>query len=140
MGAGRAQAEWTKNNSMKKFAGILTALIVLAVVIWFYFRYERPFGEGVKAGTLNYVVYKGYIWKTYEGEVILAGFQNKTNSSLQSNEFTFSVDNDSVARRLELASGKEVQLHYREYVGALPWRGYSKFVVDSIISIKDAVK
>ncbi|GGB24553.1 hypothetical protein [Puia dinghuensis] len=119
---------------MKNILGITIAVIVLAVAIWFYFRYERPFGEGVKAGTLNYVVYKGYIWKTYEGEVILAGFQNKP--SLQSNEFTFSIDNDAVAKRLELASGKEVQLHYHEYLGALPWRGYSKFVVDSIVSIR----
>ena len=41
----------------------------------------------------------------------------------------------SVAKRLELASGKEVQLHYYEYVGTLPWRGVSKFIVDSIVSI-----
>jgi hypothetical protein len=120
---------------MKKFLGIAVGLVVLAIAIWFYFRYERPFGEGVKAGTLNYVVYKGYIWKTYEGEVILAGFQNKPNSSLQSNEFTFSIVNEAVAKRLELASGKEVQLHYYEYLGALPWRGVSKFVVDSVVSI-----
>ena len=39
------------------------------------------------------------------------------------------------AEKLELASGKQVQLHYKEYVGTLPWRGYSKYVVDSIISI-----
>jgi hypothetical protein len=121
---------------MKKFLGIAIGVILLVAIIWFYFRYERPFGEGVKAGTLNYVVYKGFIWKTYEGEVILAGFQNKPNSSLQSNEFTFSIDNEAVARRLELASGKEVQLHYHEYLGALPWRGVSKFVVDSVVSIR----
>ena len=120
---------------MKKFLGILVAVIVLVVVAVFYFRYARPFGEGVKAGTLNYVVYKGYVWKTYEGEVILAGFQNKPNSSLQSNEFTFSIENEAVAKKLELASGKEVQLQYYEYLGALPWRGVSKFVVDSVVSI-----
>jgi hypothetical protein len=40
-----------------------------------------------------------------------------------------------VAKRLELASGHEVLLHYREYLGSLPWRGYSKFVVDSVVSI-----
>ena len=120
---------------MKKFLGILVGVIALVVAVFFYFRYARPFGEGVKAGTLNYVVYKGWLWKTYEGEVILAGFQNKVNSSLQSNEFTFSIDNEAVAKRLELASGKEVQLHYYEYVGTLPWRGVSKFIVDSIVSI-----
>jgi hypothetical protein len=126
--------------NMKKLLGIAVAVVIVAVGIWFYIRYERPFGEGVKAGTLNYVVYKGYLWKTYEGEVILAGFQNKVNSSLQSNEFTFSIDNEAVAKRLELASGKVVQLHYYEYLGALPWRGVSKFVVDSVVSIKDPGK
>lgn len=119
---------------MKKFLGVAVAVILLGAISWFYFRYERPFGEGVKAGTLNYVVYKGYIWKTYEGEVILAGFQNKP--ALQSNEFTFSIESEAVAKKLELASGKEVQLHYHEYLGALPWRGVSKFVVDSVVSIR----
>jgi hypothetical protein len=119
---------------MKKILGIGLIVIALVVIIWFYFRYERPFGEGVKAGTLNYVVYKGYLWKTWEGEVILAGFQNKP--VLQSNEFTFSIENTAVAKQLELASGKEVQLHYHEYLGALPWRGVSKFVVDSVVSIR----
>jgi hypothetical protein len=118
---------------MKKFLGVTIAVILLVVLIWYYLWYLRPYGQGVKAGTLNYVVYKGYIWKTYEGEVILAGFQNKP--VLQSNEFTFSIDNEAVAKRLELASGKEVQLGYKEYKGALPWRGYSRFVVDSIVSI-----
>src|ERR1700760_1245409 len=121
---------------MKKFLGILIVVLVLVIAIWFYFRYERPFGEGVKAGTLNYIVYKGYIWKTYEGEVILAGFQNKP--VLQSNEFTFSIADPAVAKKLELASGKEVQLHYYEYLGSLPWRGVSKFVVDSVVSISGA--
>jgi hypothetical protein len=56
---------------------------------------------------------------------------------MQSNEFLFSVDNKAVAEKLELASGHQVQLHYREYVATLPWRGYSKFVVDSIVSIQE---
>jgi len=119
---------------MKQFLGIAIGTILFVGIFWFYFRYKRPFGEGVKAGTLNYVVYKGYLWKTYEGELILAGFQNKP--TLQSNEFTFSIDNEAVAKRLELASGKEVQLHYHEYLGTLPWRGVSKFVVDSVVSIR----
>jgi hypothetical protein len=38
------------------------------------------------------------------------------------------------------ASGKTVELHYKEYLGAIPWRGYSAFIVDSIISIKDPMK
>ena len=123
---------------MKKFLGIFVAVLVLALVVIVWFRYYREFGEGVKAGTLNYVVLKGYIWKTYEGELIQTGLQSKFPGSMQSNEFLFSVSGKDVALRLELASGREVQLHYKEYIGTLPWRGYTKFIVDSIVSIAPA--
>lgn len=33
-------------------------------------------------------------------------------------------------------SGKSVELHYKEYLGALPWRGQQKYVVDKILSAK----
>ena len=33
-----------------------------------------------------------------------------------------------------LEGGKTVELHYKEYFGALPWRGFTKFIVDSIIT------
>jgi hypothetical protein len=36
-----------------------------------------------------------------------------------------------------LNSGKDFELHYKEYMGTLPWRGVSEFVVDSILSMKD---
>ena len=121
---------------MKKGLIIFLAVVVAALFLFTYFRYYRPFADdGVKAGTLNYVVHKGYIFKTYEGELIQTGLQSKAPNSMQSNEFTFSIVDEAVAKRLELASGKEVQLHYQEYLGTLPWRGYSKFIVDSIISI-----
>ena len=121
---------------MKKriFSIIVIVLIVLGG-LFFYGRYYWVFGYGYKAGTLNYIVLKGYIFKTYEGEMILAGFKNQVPNSMMSNEFLFSIENPKVAHQLELASGKEVQLHYREYFGSVPWRGYSKFIVDSVVSI-----
>ena len=35
------------------------------------------------------------------------------------------------------AGGQTVELHYTEYLGALPWRGYSRYVVDRIVNISD---
>ena len=121
---------------MKKFLRIFVTVVILMLVFFFYYRYYRDFGDGVKAGTLNYVVRKGYVFKTYEGELIQTGLQSKAPNALQSNEFSFSVENKAVAEKLELATGKEVQLHYTEYLGSIPWRGYSEFIVDSIISIE----
>jgi hypothetical protein len=121
---------------MKKFLAIFVTVLILGLIFFLYYRYYRPFADdGVKAGTLNYVVHKGYIFKTYEGELIQTGLQSKAPNSMQSNEFSFSIVDEVLAKRLEMASGREVQLHYIEYLGTLPWRGYSTFIVDSIISI-----
>ena len=125
---------------MKKTIGIITALAVVALAIFCYFRFWFVFGEGVKSGELNYVVYKGLVFKTYEGKLIQSGFRSpKGAGSLQSYEFEFSVENPQLAEKLMLLGGRNLELHYKEYFGALPWRGFTKFVVDSIINEQPAV-
>lgn len=114
----------------------LITLVVLTAFCWFKFYYV--FGEGVKAGELNFVVYKGYIWKTYEGRAIQAGFQKGSKgatTAIQSYEFDFSIEDKAIADTLMRCSGRQVQLHYKEYLGALPWRGQQKYIVDRIIEV-----
>ena len=115
------------------------AVVALALAIFIYFKFYFVFGEGVKAGELNQIVYKGWVWKTYEGRLIQTGFSSaRKGGSLQSNEFNFSVVNEAVADSLMRCSGKLVELHYKEYNGYLPWRGMQKYVVDGIVSVRDA--
>ncbi len=109
-------------------------IVAIAVVIWW--KYYFVFGEGVKSGELNYVVKKGNLFKTYEGKLIQSGIRSKTPGAIQSYEFEFSVVNDSIANLLMNNSGNYFDLHYKEYKGALPWRGYSPFVVDKIVSMR----
>ena len=114
----------------------LTIIIVLAAAGFVFFKFYFVFGSGVKAGELNLFVYKGYVFKTYEGRLIQAGYNSKnTNATIQSNEFNFSVKDENVAKQLERCAGKFVELHYKEYLGTLPWRGMSKYVVDSVLSV-----
>lgn len=115
-------------------------LLVVAAAVFVYFRFFFVFGEGVKSGELNYVVYKGVIFKTYEGKLIQSGIRSKTAGSIQSYEFEFSVENPELARELMLQGGKTVELHYKEYFGALPWRGFTKFVVDSIVNSRPSIE
>lgn len=122
---------------MNRFLGIVVVSIVLILAGIFYYRYYWVFGEGVKAGELNFVVRKGYVFKTYEGKLIQSGFRSRTPGTIQSYEFEFSVTDDKIAERLMLSSGKEVELHYKEYLHTVPWRGYNKYVVDSIIAIRE---
>lgn len=120
----------------KKVFGWIIGLGVAAFVIWFVIKFFFVFGSGVKAGELNLFVYKGFVFKTYEGRLIMAGYNSHNSSAtIQSNEFNFSVTSESVARQLERCAGKTVELHYKEYLGALPWRGMSHYVVDSVLSV-----
>lgn len=123
---------------MRKFLAILFLSIILILGIVFYYRYYWVFGEGVKAGELNFVVKKGYLFKTYEGKLIQSGFRSQTPGSIQSYEFEFSVGDEGIAEKLMVSGGKEVELHYKEFMHPIPWRGYNKYVVDSIISIREA--
>lgn len=120
---------------MKKFGAILIVLAAVALGLFFYFRFCFVFGEGVKSGELNYVVYKGVLFKTYEGKLIQSGLRSKSAGTVQSYEFEFSVDNPDLGRHLMLMEGGQtIELHYKEYFGALPWRGFTKFIVDSIVT------
>jgi len=118
---------------MKKILKIGLFVIVIILVLAIWWRYYFVFGEGVKAGNLNFFVKKGYIFKTYEGRLIQDGFKSATPGALQSNEFEFSVTNDSVAAILERNSGKVVELRYKEYLHSLPWRGNSNYVVFEVL-------
>ena len=114
---------------------ISSLLVIFAVFI--FIRYYFVFGEGVKAGELNYIVYKGYVFKTYEGTLIQSGIRSRAAGSIESYEFKFSVEDQAVADSLMHCSGKQLELHYKEYLKPLPWRGVSEYVVDGIISVKE---
>lgn len=122
-----------KLYKMKKILriGLLIVVLILTVSIWW--KYYYVYGEGVKAGSLNFIVKKGLIFKTYEGRLIQDGFKASATGSVQSNEFEFSVANDSLGAILEHNSGKVVELRYKEYLNSLPWRGMSKYVVFEIL-------
>ena len=121
-----------------KIITISSIVLVLALAAFIFFRFYFVFGEGVKAGQLNQVMYKGYVFKTYEGRLIQSGFKGqKGTNSIQSNEFNFSVVDKAVADSLMRCSGKTVELHYKEYLGALPWRGMEKYIVDGILSVRE---
>ncbi len=116
--------------------GIPILVILLAAILWW--RFFFVFGEGVKAGNLNFIVKKGYVFKTWEGRLIQTGFKTPSPGGMQSNEFDFSVANDSIGGVLEHCSGKSVELRYKEYLHTLPWRGMSNYVVYEVIKVSDA--
>ncbi|QEM04053.1 hypothetical protein DIU31_011245 [Mucilaginibacter rubeus] len=108
---------------------IITLILLLIIVGFFYYRYYFVFGEGTKAGTMNYFVKKGYVFKTYEDRLIQNGIRTQvTGGTIGSNEFMFSVTDEKVAKKLNSNAGSFLELHYKEYLHTLPWRGVSVLI------------
>ncbi len=120
--------------TMKKFIWSFTIVVLLALAGFIYWRFYFVYSEGTKAGQLNTFQQKGFIFKTYEGIIIQSGFK----ANVQSNEFIFSVVDKNVAAILSKNSGREVNLHYKRYLGTLPWRGIENYIVDSVLEIRGA--
>lgn len=122
-----------------KIVTILSTLVVIGLAAFIYFHFFLVYSSGVNAGNINYIQREGIIFKTYEGKMIQTGFKTNAggvNTSLRSNEFKFSVVDKKVADTLMRCSGKDVELKWKRYMGTLPWRGNSQYVVTEILSIE----
>ena len=126
---------------MRKTIAIILAVVAVALGGYLYVKFWYVYSDGVNEGDINYFQREGFIFKTYEGKMIQTGYNSKnTTSTIQSNEFKFSVESERVAQQINNASGKQIKLHWKRYLGTLPWRGNSQFVVDSIYSVSHSPK
>jgi hypothetical protein len=124
-------------NKVGKIIAIVSALAVLALAIVVYVKFFFVYSQGVNEGDINYFQYEGFFFKTYEGKMIQTGYNSRNSSAtIQSNEFKFSVEDEAVARQIENNSSRQIKLHWKRYLGTLPWRGNSQYVVDSVVSVQ----
>ena len=127
-------------NTGGKIISSIVSVLLLALVIFVYFKFFFVYSEGTNEGDINYLQREGFLFKTYEGKMIQTGYNShNTSSTIQSNEFKFSVVDERVAQQIDNNSTRQIKLHWKRYLGTLPWRGKSQFVVDSIISVRQAV-
>jgi len=89
----------------------LIVLIALAVLYaWVVLKWSYSTGE--RAGWVQKLSSKGWVCKTWEGELALVSLPGTTPE-----KFIFSIWDDSVAQSVTRAMGKRVALHYEEKVG-----------------------
>lgn len=115
----------------------ITVILLLGLTVFVYFKFFFVYSEGVNEGDINYFQREGFVFKTYEGKMIQTGYNSKnTSATIQSNEFRFSVDDPRIAEQIQSSGTTQIKLHWHRYLGTLPWRGKSEYVVDSIFSVK----
>ena len=124
-------------NIGSKIITILRTLEVVALVMFVYVKFFFVYSQGVNEGDINYFQNEGFIFKTYEGKMIQTGYNSRnTSATIQSNEFKFSVEDEQVAKQIENSSSRQIKLHWKRYLGVLPWRGNSQYVVDSVVYVQ----
>ena len=123
-------------NTGRKIIATIVSILLLALAGFIFVKFFFVYSEGTNEGDINYFQREGFIFKTYEGKMIQTGYNShNTNAAIQSNEFKFSVVDERVAQQIDNNSSRQIKLHWKRYLGVLPWRGNSQFVVDSIIMV-----
>lgn len=118
----------------------ILSVLLLGLAVFVYFKFFFVYSEGTNEGDINYFQREGFVFKTYEGKMIQTGYNShNTSATIQSNEFKFSVEDKRIAEQIDSNSSRQIKLHWKRYLGTLPWRGNSQFVVDSIILVKKPV-
>ena len=123
----------------RKIIASIVSILLLTLVVFVYFKFFFVYSEGTNEGDINYFQREGFVFKTYEGKMIQTGYNShNTSATIQSNEFKFSVVDERVAQQIDSNSSRQIKLHWKRYLGTLPWRGNSQFVVDSIIMVRQS--
>ena len=123
----------------RKIIASIVSILLLTLVVFVYFKFFFVYSEGTNEGDINYFQREGFVFKTYEGKMIQTGYNShNTSATIQSNEFKFSVVDEKVAQQIDSNSSRQIKLHWKRYLGTLPWRGNSQFVVDSIIMVRQS--
>ena len=90
----------------------LVGLVVAMLVIYTWFTLSWSYSEGERAGYLEKISKKGWLCKTWEGEIRLVGAPGAMTE-----KFAFSVRDDKIAKQLSDAAGKRVVITYQQHKG-----------------------
>jgi len=101
---------------------------------------DMEYGAGTRTGVINKISKKGYIWKTYEGQMALEGLVG--GNAVGANIWDFSIDAkaehgenvEELATQLNqaLESGAKVRINYREAGWPWPTRGSTDYYIQSV--------
>lgn len=103
-------------STFPRRASVLLASIVVAAIVLFALYMaivlHWSYSEGERAGYLQKLSRKGWLCKTWEGEILLSSMPGAIPE-----RFAFTVRDENVVKQLQAAMGQRVQLSYAQHVG-----------------------
>jgi hypothetical protein len=93
---------------------LASSLVVIAALFALYLwgALNWSYSEGERAGYLQKLSKKGWLCKTWEGEILLSSMPGAIPE-----RFAFTVRDDEVVKQLQSAMGQRVQLSYAQHAG-----------------------
>lgn len=121
---------------MRKIIIILITVIIIGLVLFFVIA-GYTYSEGSRTGYLTKFSKRGYVLKTYEGELNLGGM-NAQNNSVMNNLWDFSVlPKDAAAiDSLQHYEGSVVKLYYKQVLKNMPWQGDTDYFVFKVEKVR----
>lgn len=121
------QLDQVKQKARRAFRITMWSLLVAGILsaVGFYIYRTYTISEGSRTGNLFKISKKGIVFKTFEGQLLLAGSVMMTQQST----WDFSAKDAAVYGQLQKFEGKTVTLHYKELVNPFPWQGDTDYIV-----------
>jgi hypothetical protein len=101
-----------QRGSTKSILVILLLVLILSPIAYTAFVMSWSYSSGERAGWLQKISYKGFVCKTYEGELSMIAVPGAAPE-----KFLFTVRDEAVAKQIDQLMGRRVSLHYEEKVG-----------------------
>ena len=121
--------------TLKNAIKIGLALVVLPTLLFGLYTWASlnwVYSSGERAGYVQKFSLKGYLCKTWEGEIVLVSMPGT-----QAEKFLFTVQDEAVAKKLNDSMGLRVKIHYQEHKG-IPSScfGETAYFVDDLIVLE----
>ncbi len=112
--------------------GVLIVLPAIVFAAWTAIALNWSYSEGNRAGYVQKFSKKGWVCKTWEGELAMVNIPGAAQE-----KFPFTVRDDSVAKKLTSLMGSQVSITYREHPGVpITCFGDTRYFVVDAKSVK----
>jgi hypothetical protein len=101
-----------KRSKWKYGLGAVIFFPILLFIVYTWFVLTWSYSTGERAGYVQKLSKKGFVVKTWEGELALVSMPGQAPEI-----FLFTVPNDEVASKINDSLGKRVKLHYEQHIG-----------------------
>jgi hypothetical protein len=102
-----------EGKPMLKVVAALVVCIVAAATGFIWVALHWTYSDGQRAGYVQKLARKGWLCKTWEGEMTMVTVPGTTMVE----KFKFTVRDDGLAARLNAIAGQRVVLHYEQHKG-----------------------